>query len=45
LLIREPLADHAAKHGTASGGFTDNSGNLFTQVALQWQVAPADALI
>jgi hypothetical protein len=31
--------------GTASGGFTDKSGNLFTQVALQWQVTPADALI
>jgi Ca2+-binding RTX toxin-like protein len=31
--------------GTASGGFTDNSGNLFTSIALQWQVAPADALI
>jgi hypothetical protein len=31
--------------GTASGGFTDNSGNLYTSIALQWQVAPADALI
>ena len=31
--------------GTASGGFTDNSGNLFTSIALAWQVAPADALI
>jgi hypothetical protein len=31
--------------GTASGGFTDNSGNLFTSIALAWQVTPADVLI
>jgi len=31
--------------GTASGGFTDNSGNLFTSIALAWHVAPADSLI
>ena len=31
--------------GTAPGGFTDNSANLFTSIALAWQVAPADALI
>ena len=31
--------------GTASGGYTDNSGNLFTGIALQWQVVPADALL
>ena len=31
--------------GTGGGGFTDNSGNLFTSIALAWQVAPADALI
>jgi hypothetical protein len=24
--------------GPASGGFTDNSANLFTQVALTWQI-------
>jgi len=26
--------------GTATGGFVDNSNNLFTQVALQWHVTP-----
>ena len=31
--------------GTASGGYTDNSGNLFTGIALQWQVVPGDPLI